>query len=68
MVKKDLELVPWFGMAGHKSFRQKDAFATIVEDEAHGEFPLYSQGVVFADPDHLVKVRSLRVRTRLRVG
>ena len=57
MVEEDLELVTGFGIAGYKSFGQEDAFAAIVEDEAHGEFPLYSQGIVFADPDHRVKVR-----------
>ena len=60
MIEEDLEMVAGFGMTGHESFGQEDAFAAIVEDETHGEFPLYGHGVVFADPDHRVKVRSLR--------
>ena len=57
VVEKDAELVAGFGVVGHKSFWQEDAFAAIVEDKADGELSFYDQGIVFADADHGVKVR-----------
>ena len=57
VINKNFEFVAGAGGWGGKTFWQEDAFAAIIEDEAHSELSFDDQFVVFADADHRAKVR-----------